>query len=74
MALTAPQIIDRGATGIVSSGLTHDDVITACEVAELLRCPSRPSTTWPVAGRSQRAGWGRTWRFLRPRIEAVLDS
>jgi excisionase family DNA binding protein len=74
MALTAPQIIDRGARGIASSGLTRDDVMTACEVADLLRLPV--STVYYVAGRGQipACRLGRTWRFLRPRIEDVLDS
>jgi excisionase family DNA binding protein len=51
MALTAPQIIDRGATGIASSGLTRDDVMTGCEVAELLRLPV--STVYYLAGRGE---------------------
>jgi hypothetical protein len=57
MALTAPQILGRGARGIGSSGLTRDDVMTACEVAELLRLPVSTVYKWPAVGRSRPAGW-----------------
>ena len=49
MALIVPQIIDGGATGIIGSGFRRDDVITACEVTELLRLPV--STVYFLAGR-----------------------
>jgi excisionase family DNA binding protein len=74
MALTAPQIIDRDARGIAGPGLTRDDVMTACEVADLLRLPV--STVYYLAGRGEipACRLGRTWRSLRARIEEVLDS
>jgi hypothetical protein len=71
MALTAPQIIDRDARGIAAPGSTRDDVMTASEVAALLRLPVSTVHYLPATGRSH-VPVGRRWRFLRPRIEAVL--
>ena len=58
----------------VSVGLTRDDVMTACEVAELLHLPV--STVYYLArqGRLPASRLGRTWRFLRPRIEEMLRA
>ena len=55
-------------------GLTRDEVMTAPEVAELLHLPV--STVYYLARRGElpasRFGW--TWRFLRPRIERLLEQ
>jgi excisionase family DNA binding protein len=52
--------------------LTRGDVMTAQEVAELLRMPT--STVYEVArkGALPASRLGRTWRFLRPRLEELL--
>jgi excisionase family DNA binding protein len=73
MAVSALQINDRPA-GIRRSGLTRDEVMTACEVAELLHLPV--STVYYLARRGEipACRLGRAWRFLRPRIEEMLGS
>ena len=73
MAVSALQINDRPA-GIPRSGLTRDEVMTACEVAELLHLPV--STVYYLARRGEipACRLGRAWRFLRPRIEEMLGS
>ena len=55
-------------------GLTRDEVLTASEVAELLKMPV--STVYELAGRGEppASRLGRTWRFLRPRLEEVLAA
>lgn len=70
MALTAPQTTDPTAR----RGLTRDEVMTAPEVAELLHMPV--STVYYLARRGDIPArrLGRTWRFVRPRIEELLDS
>ncbi|MBV9805605.1 MAG: helix-turn-helix domain-containing protein [Solirubrobacterales bacterium] len=75
MAAYATQI-----TGSVSSPaaaqpaviLTRDEVMTAREVADLLRMPT--STVYELArkGVLPARQLGRTWRFLRPRLEELL--
>ena len=52
--------------------LTRDDVMTAAEVAELVRIPV--STVYELARRGQIPGHriGRTWRFVRREIEEWL--
>lgn len=52
--------------------LTRDEVMTAREVAELLRMPT--STVYELARRGVLPArrLGRTWRFLRPRLEEML--
>jgi excisionase family DNA binding protein len=52
--------------------LTSDEVLTAREVAELLRMPT--STVYELARRGvlPASRLGRTWRFLRPRLEELL--
>jgi excisionase family DNA binding protein len=53
-------------------GLTRDEVLTAREVAELLKLPV--STVYQLARRGElpASRLGRTWRFLRPRLEELL--
>lgn len=55
-----------------SGFLTRDEVMTAREVAELLRMPT--STVYELArkGVLPASRLGRTWRFLRPRLEQLL--
>lgn len=52
--------------------LTRNDVMTAGEVAELVRIPV--STVYELARRGQIPGHriGRTWRFVRREIEEWL--
>ncbi len=54
--------------------LTGQDIMTAAEVAELLHMPV--STVYYLAGRGELPATrlGRSWRFLRPRIEEFLWS
>jgi excisionase family DNA binding protein len=61
-----------GAGG--SQLLTRDEVMTAREVAELLRMPT--STVYELArkGVLPASRLGRTWRFLRPRLEQLLAA
>ena len=56
----------------VSGFLTRDEVMTAREVAELLRMPT--STVYELArkGVLPASRLGRTWRFLRPRLAELL--
>ena len=55
-------------------GLTRDEVMTAAEVAELLHLPV--STVYYLARRGEipACRLGRTWRFVRPRIEELLSA
>jgi len=48
--------------------------MTAAEVAQLLQLPV--STVYYLARRGEipACRFGRAWRFLRPRIEELLDS
>jgi excisionase family DNA binding protein len=57
-----------------SGFLTRDEVMTAGEVAELLRMPT--STVYELArkGVLPASRLGRTWRFLRPRLEELLAA
>ena len=57
-----------------ASTLTRDQVMTAAEVADLLHMPV--STVYYLAKRGELPArrLGRTWRFLRPRIEEYLWS
>ena len=54
--------------------LTRDQVLTAAEVADLLHMPV--STVYYLANRGELPArrLGRSWRFLRPRIEEYLWS
>lgn len=55
-----------------SGFLTRDEAMTAREVADLLRMPI--STVYELArkGVLPASRLGRTWRFLRPRLEDLL--
>jgi excisionase family DNA binding protein len=73
MLTATPQITGSGdQTGRVP--LTRDEVMTASEVAELLHLPV--STVYYLARRGElpASRLGRTWRFLRPRIERLLEG
>lgn len=65
---SAPRQAGAGGSGF----LTRDEVMTAREVAELLRMPT--STVYELArkGVLPASRLGRTWRFLRPRLEQLL--
>lgn len=58
----------------VRVGLTRDEVMTASEVADLLHLPV--STVYHLArqGEIPARRLGRTWRFLRPRLEELLRA
>jgi excisionase family DNA binding protein len=65
----------RSAEAVVAAGgLTRDQVMTAGEVAELLHMPV--STVYYLARRGELPArrLGRTWRFLRPRLEELLRA
>jgi excisionase family DNA binding protein len=68
--ITEPAPSVAGASG--SGFVTRDEVMTAREVAELLRMPT--STVYELArkGVLPASRLGRTWRFLRPRLEQLL--
>jgi excisionase family DNA binding protein len=74
MAPTAPQTHIAAASTASRLGLTRDEVMTAAEVAELLHLPV--STVYYLARRGEipACRLGRTWRFLRPRLEELLGS
>jgi excisionase family DNA binding protein len=55
-------------------GLTRDEVMTASEVAELLRIPVSTVYYLARAGQLPASRLGRTWRFLRPRLEELLGA
>jgi excisionase family DNA binding protein len=74
MAAYATQITEsiRPIAPVLGTGLTRDEVMTAREVADLLRMPK--STVYELARRGELPArrLGRTWRFLRPRLEELL--
>jgi excisionase family DNA binding protein len=73
MLTATPQMTgSRDQSGRVP--LTRDEVMTAAEVAELLHLPV--STVYYLARRGElpASRLGRTWRFLRPRIERLLEA
>jgi excisionase family DNA binding protein len=74
MALSAPHRPDLTSPRLRNSGLTRDEVMTAAEVADLLHLPV--STVYYLARRGELPACrlGRTWRFLRPRLEELLSS
>jgi len=75
MAVTAPHPHPHPAVANPPRpGLRRDDVLTAGEVADLLHLPV--STVYYLARRGEipACRLGRTWRFVRPRIEQLLDS
>ncbi len=65
---------DTDSAGTGSRHLTRDEVMTAREVADLLRLPT--STVYELArkGVVPASQLGRTWRFLRPRLEQMLAT
>jgi excisionase family DNA binding protein len=56
------------------SALTRDDVMTAREVSDFLKLPV--STVYELARRGEIPArrLGRTWRFLRSRLEELLAT
>lgn len=70
-ATTLPQPAEGPAS---PGGLARDEVMTAREVADLLKMPV--STIYQLACRGELPAHrlGRTWRFLRPRLEELLAS
>lgn len=74
MALTAPHTPDHPTLAPRAGGLTRDEVMTAGEVADLLHLPV--STVYYLArqGALPACRLGRTWRFVRPRIEELLGA
>jgi excisionase family DNA binding protein len=73
MAAAPPQI-EASAVVPARAGLTRDQVMTAREVADLLHLPV--STVYHLArqGELPARRLGRTWRFLRPRLEEMLRA
>lgn len=67
---TVPSVTAAGRAG----SLTRDEVMTAREVADLLRMPT--STVYELAqkGVLPASRLGRTWRFLRLRLEQLLAN
>ena len=72
MSAYATPITESAAAAGSTGFLTRDEVMTAREVAELLRMPT--STVYELArkGVLPASRLGRTWRFLRPRLEQLL--
>lgn len=70
MSAYAPTLSDASARLL----FTRDEVMTAREVADLLKMPV--STIYQLARRGEipASRLGRTWRFLRPRLEEMLAS
>jgi excisionase family DNA binding protein len=70
MAAYATQITESAEP--VAAAFTRDEVMAAREVADLLRMPT--STVYELARRGVLPArrLGRTWRFLRPRLEELL--
>jgi excisionase family DNA binding protein len=73
MSVTASHL-NAAAAPAGRVGLTRDQVMTAGEVADLLHLPV--STVYYLARRGELPArrLGRTWRFLRPRIEELLNA
>ena len=76
MSAYAPALPEASDAGYAGSpgGLTRDEVMTAREVADLLKMPV--STIYQLARRGvlPASRLGRTWRFLRPRLEELLAN
>ena len=74
MPAAPPQIEIPTPVMPARGGLTRDQVMTAREVAELLHLPV--STVYHLArqGELPARRLGRTWRFLRPRLEELLRA
>jgi excisionase family DNA binding protein len=74
MATMTARISDRTTVLQPRERLTRADVMTATEVSQLLCLPL--STVYHLArsGQLPATRLGRTWRFLRPRIEELLGA
>jgi excisionase family DNA binding protein len=74
MSSTTPKFSAAGVAVPARSPLTRDEVMTASEVADLLHMPV--STVYYLARRGviPACRLGRTWRFVRPRIEELLGA
>ena len=75
MLAPPPQISSTDSYAVPGHvGLTRDEVMTASEVADLLHLPV--STVYHLArqGELPARRLGRTWRFLRPRLEEMLRA
>jgi excisionase family DNA binding protein len=74
MALAAPHSSELAVAVDRPSRLTRDEVMTVSEVADLLHMPV--STVYYLARRGviPACRLGRTWRFVRPRIEELLGA
>ncbi len=73
MAAYATQITEPVSSPAPAAAmLTRDEVMTARELADLLGMPT--STVYELArkGVLPARQLGRTWRFLRPRLEELL--
>lgn len=70
MSAYAPTLLDDSP----NVPLTRDEVMTAREVADLLKMPV--STIYELARRGELPArrLGRTWRFLWPRLEQLLAA
>jgi excisionase family DNA binding protein len=73
-ATSSTESAERIAAPARAGFLTRDEVMTAREVADLLRMPT--STVYELArkGVLPASRLGRTWRFLRPRLEQMLAA
>lgn len=74
MSAYATTLPEPTGVSLPQSGLTRDEVMTAREVADLLKMPV--STIYQLARRGELPArrLGRTWRFLRPRLEELLGA
>lgn len=74
MPAAPPPIQTLRSTIPARVGLTREEVMTASEVADLLHLPV--STVYHLArqGELPARRLGRTWRFLRPRLEEMLRA
>lgn len=76
MSAYAPALPDTTGAKYGHGGctLTRDEVMTAREVADLLKMPL--STIYQLARRGELPArrLGRTWRFLRPKLEELLGG
>ena len=74
MSAYAPTLPETSTAVQVACTLTRDEVMTAREVADLLKMPV--STIYQLARRGELPArrLGRTWRFLRPRLEELLGG
>jgi excisionase family DNA binding protein len=76
-ATTMPEVQEQSVSAPLllstpRSTLTRDDVMTAREVSDFLKLPV--STVYELARRGEIPArrLGRTWRFLRSRLEELL--